>query len=259
MSILAIIPARLTSTRLPRKVLLAATGKPLVQHVYEGVRACPAIDRVVVATDAEEVAAVVRGFGGEAILTSPACASGTDRVAEAMQKLPRARLVINVQGDEPEMTAEPLTALCEGMLARPRSVMGTIATPWPQEVPLEEPGFVKVVVDARGDALYFSRSPIPFYRDNPHAPAHVSQPDGRSRYLKHMGLYAFRPRFLREFAQLPPTPLEAAESLEQLRALEHGFKIAVFVSRYAGREVNTPTDYDAFVSREHERRRQHVC
>lgn len=252
--IVAVIPARLASTRLPRKVLLAETGKPLCQHVFEAVRACRVIDRVVVATDAEEVAAVVRGFGGEAMLTSPACASGTDRVAEAARAFPDARVVLNVQGDEPEMNPEPLDVLVRGMLARPEAEMGTVATPWPASVPLTEPGFVKVAVAASGDALYFSRSPIPFYRDEPDAPAHGQRADGAPRYLKHLGLYAFRPAFLARFAALPPTPLERAESLEQLRALEHGHRIAVFVApRYEGREVNTPDDYRAFVARERAR------
>jgi 3-deoxy-manno-octulosonate cytidylyltransferase (CMP-KDO synthetase) len=237
--VIAIIPARLASTRLPRKVLLAETGKPLIEHVYEGARACPCIDRVVVATDAEEVAVAVRGFGGEVVMTSAACACGTDRVAEAARGFPRARLVLNVQGDEPEMTPTPLRALVEGMLGKSEADMGTIATPWPPGVPLDEPGFVKVAVGVQGLALYFSRSPIPFYRDPPRAPL----------YLKHLGLYAYRPAFLQTFAALEPTPLEQAESLEQLRALEHGYRIAVFTSEYVGREVNTPADYAAFVER----------
>ncbi len=246
--VVGIIPARLASTRLPRKVLLAETGKPLVQHVYEAVAACKRIDRVVVATDAEEVAAVVRSFGGEAVLTSPDCASGTDRVAEAARRFSRARLVLNVQGDEPEMRPEPLTALVTGMLRRKDAVMGTVASPWPEGVPLSAPGFVKVVVDQRGDALYFSRSPIPFYRDDD-APPHAPLADGRPRYYKHLGLYAFVPAFLKKYAKLAPTPLERAESLEQLRALEHGHRIAVFECDYRGQEVNTPEDYAAFVRR----------
>jgi len=245
--VVAIIPARLASTRLPRKVLLADTGKPLVEHVYAGARACTLIDRVVVATDSDEVALAVRAFGGEAVLTSPACTCGTERVAEAARGFAEARLILNVQGDEPEMTAAPLTALVHGMLAG-EADMGTVATPWPENVALEEPGFVKVVTDQRGRALYFSRSAVPYYRDAP-APAHVRRADGAPRYLKHLGLYAFRPAFLQRFAALAPTPLEQAESLEQLRALEHGFDIAVFETEYEGREVNTLADYQAFVAR----------
>lgn len=249
MRVVAIIPARLASTRLPQKVLLAQTGKPLVQHVYEGAKACTAIDQVVVATDAQEVVDVVQGFGGQAILTSPTCASGTDRVAEAALQFADASLIINVQGDEPEMSSVPLTALVRGMHERPQSLMGTVVTPWPSDVPLHETGFVKVACDVNGDALYFSRSAIPFYRDTPNELPNALRADGAPRYLKHLGLYAFRPAFLQTYATLAPTPLEQAESLEQLRALEHGHKIAVFLSDYQGYEVNTPEDYAAFVAR----------
>jgi 3-deoxy-manno-octulosonate cytidylyltransferase (CMP-KDO synthetase) len=237
--VLAVIPARLASTRLPRKVLLNRTGKPLIQHVWEGAKACDAIDRIVVATDAEEVAMAVQAFGGEAVMTSPACASGTDRVAEAAAGFADAEIIVNVQGDEPEMSSKPLYALVEGMRARPDAAMGTVAVPWPDEVPVTEPGFVKVVTDQQGNALYFSRSPIPHYRDE----------GGDRAYLKHVGLYAYRAPFLQQFAQLAPTPLEKAEALEQLRALEHGHRIAVFTTEYRGYEVNTPADYEAFVER----------
>lgn len=275
--VLGIIPARLASTRLPRKVLLDRTGKPLIQHVWEGATACRAIGKVVVATDAEEVAVAVKRFGGEAVLTSPACASGTDRVAEAARHYPGFDIVVNIQGDEPEMSPEPLTALVQGMLAKPAAIMGTIAVPWPKGVPLAEPGFVKLVTDAEGFALYFSRSPIPFYRDEPGAapegkraegfamyfgrspiPSYRDEPraapegkraDGQPRYLKHVGLYAFRAPFLQKYAAMKPTPLEQAEALEQLRALENGHRIAVFLSNYHGYEVNTPADYEAFVAR----------
>ena len=206
-NVLAVIPARLASTRLPRKVLLDETGKPLIQHVWEGAKTCEAIDRIVVATDAEEVMKTVEAFGGEAILTSPACASGTDRVAEAAAKFPEAEIVVNVQGDEPEMSSKPLYALVEGMQAKPDAEMGTIAVPWPSDIPLSEPGFVKVVTDRKGYALYFSRSAIPHYRDG----------GNKQRYLKHVGLYAYRARFLQRYAQMQQTPLEQAEALEQLR------------------------------------------
>lgn len=248
--VLAVIPARLASTRLPRKVLLDKTGKTLIQHVWEGAKACTAIDRIVVATDAEEVMKAVKAFGGEAVMTSPSCASGTDRVAEAARHFPDAKIVVNVQGDEPEMSPEPLYALVEGMKANPDADMGTIAVPWPQGVPLSEPGFVKVVTDRQGYALYFSRSPVPFYRDTPDTPPHGDRPDGQPRYLKHVGLYAFKAPFLQQYASMAQTPLEQAEALEQLRALENGRRIAVFISRYTGYEVNTPADYEAFVARQ---------
>jgi 3-deoxy-manno-octulosonate cytidylyltransferase (CMP-KDO synthetase) len=250
MTVLAVIPARLASTRLPRKVLLDRTGKPLIQHVWEGAKACPLIDQIVIATDAEEVFAAVTSFGGQAVMTSPECASGTDRVAEAARNFLNAQVIVNVQGDEPEMTAEPLTALVQGMLATPDAEMGTIAVPWPAGVPVHEPGFVKVVTDTAGYALYFSRNVIPHYRDTPAATPESPRDDGQPRYLKHVGLYAYRATFLQHFASLSPTPLERAEGLEQLRALENGHGIAVFLSEYQGYEVNTPADYKAFVARQ---------
>ncbi len=247
--VLAVIPARLASTRLARKVLLNKTGKTLIQHVWEGARSCPAIDKLVVATDAEEVKAAVRKFGGESILTSESCQSGTDRVAEAARSYPGFDIIVNVQGDEPEMAKEPLQALIEGMLKRSPE-MGTVAVAWPQGVPLSEPGFVKVVTDLRGNALYFSRSPIPFYRDNPNAAPEGQRADGQPRYWKHVGLYAYHAAFLQKYASMKPTALEQAEGLEQLRALENGHRIAVFPTAYSGYEVNTPADYEAFVARE---------
>lgn len=250
--VLAIIPARLASTRLPRKVLLNKTGKPLIQHVWEGAKACKAIGKLVVATDAQEVADAVKKFGGEAVMTSEACQSGTDRVAEAARQFPGYDVVVNVQGDEPEMAKEPLIALIEGML-RLKPDMGTVAVPWPDGVPLSEPGFVKVTTDRKGYALYFSRSPIPFYRDEPNAPPEGKRRDGQPRYWKHVGLYAYQAKFLQQYATMPPTALEQAEGLEQLRALENGHKIAVFPTSYAGYEVNTPADYEAFVARQKER------
>ena len=232
-AVLAIIPARLGSTRLPRKVLLDRTGKPLIQHVWEGAKACPLIDRILVATDAEEVLRAVESFGGEAVITSPDCRSGTDRVAEAARAVPDVELVLNIQGDEPEICPEPLTALINGMRDRPEIEMGTVATPWPEGLSPTDPGFVKVVLDGNGNALYFSRAPIPA---------------GTPR-LKHVGLYAFRPAFLQTYAAMEPSPLERAESLEQLRALENGHRIAVFTCEYHGAEINTPEDYERYVER----------
>lgn len=239
-NVLAIIPARLASSRLPRKVLLDRTGKTLIQHVWEGAKACTAIDRIVVATDAEEVIIAVKKFGGEAILTSDQCQSGTDRVAQAAEQVGGADIVVNVQGDEPEMSSAPLYALIQGMKANPTLPMATVSVPWPDEIPLSEPGFVKVVTDQNSRALYFSRSAIPYIRENANAVP----------YRKHVGLYAYKPDFLAMFAKLKPTPLELAESLEQLRALEHGHSIGVFETEYTGYEVNTPADYEEFVKRQ---------
>jgi 3-deoxy-manno-octulosonate cytidylyltransferase (CMP-KDO synthetase) len=256
--VLAIIPARLASTRLPRKVLLNKTGKPLIQHVWEGASACKAISKLVVATDAPEVADAVDYFGGEAVLTSAACQSGTDRVAEAARRYPGYEIVVNVQGDEPEMAQEPLIALIEGML-RLNPVMGTVAVPWPRAVPLSEPGCVKVTTDRQGYALYFSRSPIPYYRDEPNAAPDGLRQDGQPRYWKHVGLYAYQADFLQQYAAMQPTVLEQAEGLEQLRALENGHAIAVFPTTYSGYEVNTLADYEAFVARHQRRDHEPTC
>lgn len=256
MSILGVIPARLKSTRLPRKVLLAETGKPLIQHVYEGARKARRIDRIVVATDDAEVVAACKAFGAEAVMTSPDCACGTDRVAEAAHKFPDAKLVLNIQGDEPEMNGVALDRLVAAMTAPGCDAqMGTIATPWPMDVPVETPGFVKVVTDKNGYALYFSRSVIPHVRDAAAGASAVTAQTGKSGasvtalYRKHVGLYAYRREFLLEFATWPPSALELAESLEQLRAIEAGVRVLVTDAEYVGQEVNTPEDYAAFVKR----------
>jgi 3-deoxy-manno-octulosonate cytidylyltransferase (CMP-KDO synthetase) len=257
--VVAVIPARLASSRLPRKVLLAETGKTLIQHVWEGARKAKRIDEILIATDSVEVADVCCGFGATPVMTSEACACGTDRVAEAAAKVAGADLVLNVQGDEPEMDGTALDALVAGMLKAGRSVdMGTVATPWPDEIPLATSGCVKVVTDAHGHALYFSRSIIPHVRDDAAKRAAMTALSGtaghvgprRPLYRRHIGIYAYWRDFLLEFAAWPPSPLELAESLEQLRALEAGRKILVVPVSYTGAEVNTPEDYAAFVERE---------
>ncbi len=256
--VVAIIPARLASSRLPRKVLLAETGKPLIQHVYEGASRASRIDELVIATDHPEVVEACAKFGAKAILTSDACQSGTDRVAEAAGQLADADLVLNVQGDEPEMDGSVLDVLVATMLERGRSAdMGTVATPWPAEIPLETPGCVKLVVNRAGDAMYFSRSVIPHLRDS--AAESAGRATARSNplrphlFLRHIGIYAYWREVLLEFAAMPPSALELAESLEQLRALEAGKRIAVALAPYIGAEVNTPEDYAAFVARERAR------
>jgi 3-deoxy-manno-octulosonate cytidylyltransferase (CMP-KDO synthetase) len=239
MSAVVIIPARYTSTRLPGKPLLAETGKPLIQHVVESIRSAKRIERIVVATDDRRIVAAVEAFGGQAVMTRPDHPCGTDRINEAAAKLELAEadIVINVQGDEPDMNpacVDALVALLEGSDAP----MATLATALPAEA-VEDPHKVKVVLDSRGRALYFSRSRIPYDRDH----------SGAIRYLLHLGIYAYRVEFLKKFASLPPTPAEKAEKLEQLRALEHGYAIAVAVVDYRGIGIDTPADYAAFVAR----------
>lgn len=240
-----VIPARLASTRLPRKLLLAETGKPLVQHTYEAAARASKPQGLVVAADHEEIASAVRGFGGEVRMTSPDCASGTDRVAEVARSLPEVDVLVNVQGDEPELPGESIDRVIGLLESDPELVMATLATPIRERAVLEDPSCVKVVFNGRGRALYFSRSPIPHAREWREEllaaePAHF--------YL-HIGLYAYRRDFLLRLASLPRTPLEKLENLEQLRVLEHGYSIGVGVVEEPTVGIDTAEDYRAFVLR----------
>ncbi len=232
-----VIPARYASTRLPGKPLAQIDGRPLIWYVWEKAKESACAARVVVATDDERIAAAVRGFGGEAVMTSPACASGTDRVAEAARGLSE-EIVVNLQGDEPLINPLVIDAVAEPLILDPAVLMTTAALP--QEDPDEyaRPSVVKVVTDDRGDALYFSRAPIPHYRDS-----------GRGRYRKHLGIYGYRREFLFRVAALPPSPLEEAERLEQLRVLQQGFRIRVVDVRYDSVGVDTPEDLRAVEER----------
>ncbi|MHC4564096.1 MAG: 3-deoxy-manno-octulosonate cytidylyltransferase [Planctomycetota bacterium] len=240
MSTIAIIPARYGSTRLEGKMLLAETGKPLIQHVVEAVATAERIDRIVVATDDERIAEAVHQFGGEAVMTSVDCASGTDRIAEAAELLGLGEdsIVTNVQGDEPEMPGESIDRLVE-LIGSADVPMATLATPLPA-AEADDPNKVKVVCDATGRAMYFSRSRIPHDRDAA----------GFDGYLLHLGIYAYRVGFLKQFAALPPSLAEQVEKLEQLRALENGYAIAVAVVDHAASGIDTPEDYAAFVARQ---------
>jgi 3-deoxy-manno-octulosonate cytidylyltransferase (CMP-KDO synthetase) len=233
-----IIPARYASSRLPGKPLLRATGKYLIQHVYE--RACLArADAVLVATDDARIMDAVTGFGGKAVMTRSDHPSGTDRVAEVARRLD-AEVIVNLQGDEPLLDPATIDLLPSLLEQDDEAVMATLAVPITSMAPWQDPNCVKVVRDRRGRALYFSRSPIPHVRDG--------KPDFRSdEFLQHLGLYAYRRRFLLELAQLPPEPLEELEKLEQLRVLALGHRIAVGVVAHDGRGVDTPADYDRFV------------
>lgn len=240
-----VIPARLASTRLARKLLLAETGKPLLQHTYEAALRASKPTGLVVAADAEEIACAVRAFGGEVRMTSPDCASGTDRVAEVARELPEVDIVVNVQGDEPELPGSSIDLAIELLEADPRMDMATLATPIRERSVLEDPSCVKVVFDRQGRALYFSRSPIPHARSW-HDDLLSAEP---ACFYLHIGLYAYRRDFLLRLAELPRTPLEKLESLEQLRVLENGFSIAVGVVQDRTIGIDTPEDYRAFVSR----------
>ena len=245
MDVVGIIPARFASTRLPGKPLLAETGKPLIRHVVEAARRSGRIDRIIVATDDDRIAEAVRSFGGEAVMTRADHPSGTDRVAEVAAALPDARIVVNLQGDEPEVSDATLDRVVALLEADPEAPMATLATPIRTEADFRNPACVKVVLSATGRALYFSRSPIPHHRDG-------NPPDGDLGLL-HLGLYAYRRDFLLGLAALPPSPLEGAEKLEQLRVLEAGFPIAVGVVEEPGVGIDTPEDYRRFVDRQRAR------
>ena len=198
MEIVAILPARFASTRLPGKPLLSDTGRPLIQHVVEAARKAKRLDRVIVATDDPRIADAVRRFGGEVTLTRADHSTGTDRVAEVAARLPEAGIIVNLQGDEPEISGEALDLVVSVLEADPEAPMATLATPIRSEAVYRDPSCVKVVATQTGRALYFSRSPIPCYRDGD------LPTDGHTLAMLHLGLYAYRRDFLLRLATLPP-------------------------------------------------------
>jgi 3-deoxy-manno-octulosonate cytidylyltransferase (CMP-KDO synthetase) len=245
MRVAIVIPARFASSRLPGKPLLRETGKYLIQHVYERACAAGCGADVVVATDDERILAAVRSFGGRAEMTRADHPSGTDRVAEVAAAL-TADVVINLQGDEPQIDPGALDLLA-GLLAEdPGAAMATLAVPIRDGEAYFNPNVVKVVCDDRGRALYFSRSPIPMARDG--EPDFAAEP---ARFFQHLGLYAYRRPFLLRLATTRPHVLEETEKLEQLRVLGTGGAIRVGVVAHAHRGVDTPADYDAFVRSYH--------
>lgn len=255
MTITAVIPARFGAVRFPGKPLAQETGKFLIQHVYEGVVACARVDRVIIATDDERIASAARSFGGEFRMTRVDHTSGTDRVGEVADALgcKDDDVVINVQGDEPEVSPEVLERVIDALIAGGSACrIATPATCFADDGPKSGPGSpvdpncVKVVLAENGRALYFSRSPIPFPRDTGGA---VDRP---SRWLLHMGVYAFRAETLHQIVhdvRPRPSALERAESLEQLRWLERGLSIAVAIVDHRFVGIDTPEDYAAFLRR----------
>ena len=238
-----VIPARYGSSRFEGKVLMAETGKPLLRHVWDQAMRVRGVDRVIVATDDDRIRAVVEQFGGEVRMTRPDHVNGTSRVAEVAATL-EADLIVNLQGDEPELAPEAI----EGTIARLRQHsecgMATLASPFFEGEDPDDPHLVKVVCDLVDRALYFSRARVPADR----GPAEASAP------LKHIGLYVYRRAFLLRYVEMAPTPLETAESLEQLRVLEHGERIVVHRAAVRWGGIDTPREYAAFVIREAERR-----
>lgn len=235
MAVTVIVPARYASSRFPGKPLALILGKPMIQWVVERLRGCPTVDRIAVASDDARILDVVRALGVEAVPTRADHPSGTDRLAEAAQKLGLASSdwIVNVQGDEPEADSTMVDTLVHTALEDPETPMATLAFVTDDPKAYVDPNVVKVVIDGRGRALYFSRAPIPCRRDAGHKPL---------RFLKHLGFYAYRADFLQTFAALPPTPLEMTEKLEQLRALEHGYAIRVGMSPKDSFGIDTPED-----------------
>lgn len=227
--ILAVIPARLGSTRLPRKVLREIAGEPMVAWVYRAARACPLLDQVLIATDSEEVLAFAQSRSFPAVFTPPECASGTDRVHAVAQAIP-ADIYVNIQGDEPLLTASHFPPLIE-LFRRPEVQVGTLAVPCPAH-DVANPNAVKVVTALDGRALYFSRATIPFDRDG----------SGYSGYRKHLGIYAYRKAALNRFAALPVSDIERTERLEQLRLLDNG--IDLYVAEAPADTIGVDTEED---------------
>jgi 3-deoxy-manno-octulosonate cytidylyltransferase (CMP-KDO synthetase) len=238
MAVVAIIPVRYGSTRFPGKPLALIGGKPMVQHVYENTSKTPGLNRVIVATDDHRILEAVKNFGGEAMLTSTKHASGTDRLAEAARNI-KAEWVVNVQGDLPFVRPQTILRTWRPLSRRRSIQMGTAMTPIHKKEEWLNPNVVKVVTDDEGFALYFSRSPIPYLRDDDgQAPAGKEKIWG----YRHVGVYVYRREFLLKFARMRQTALERAEKLEQLRALSNGCRIHVSEVDEPSVEVDTPED-----------------
>jgi len=241
----AVIPARYGSTRFEGKPLADILGKPMIQYVYDGVRQSKLIDEVIVATDDQRILEAVKSFGGNAVITSPTHSTGTDRVAEVARKL-KSEIIVNVQGDEPLIRGTIIDHAIRPLLTDETVPMSTLITRIEEVKDWLNPHIVKVVVNQKNFALYFSRSPIPFPRDL-NIGRLESHPFGTDRPLpkkvfKHIGVYVFRRQFLLHFSKMKPTPLEKLEKLEQLRALENGYSIKVTPVDYEPICVDTPED-----------------
>lgn len=253
--IIGIIPARFASVRFPGKPLADIAGKPMIRRVYEQVCKAASISEVIVATDDDRILAAVRDFGGKAMLTSTAHRSGTDRCAEVAEKFPDHEIIINIQGDEPFIDPRQIEELCSCFNPAPGS--GSAAGDRPDRVQLatlykkieslaelQNPNLPKVIMNRKMQAIYFSRHPVPFMRGFP-----AEQWLEHHRYYKHIGIYGYRRETLMEITQLPPSPLEQTESLEQLRWLEHGYTIQLAETRAATHAVDTPEDLQRILSK----------
>ena len=232
--VVGIIPARYDAKRLPGKPLALIQDRPMIQHVYERASRAASLRRLVVATDDSRIQQAVASFDGEVLMTSGDHKSGTDRVAEAARQLMLADhdIVVNIQGDEPLLRSEMIDSLVDTLNAKGDVDMATLAHPGTDSDDFHDPAVVKVVLDSEGWALYFSRTPIPALSEASSAP----------QYYKHLGFYGYRNGFLQEFTKLAPGVLEKLEKLEQLRALEHGFRISVVITPHDSVSVDTPED-----------------
>lgn len=258
-SAVIVVPARLSSTRLPRKMLLAETGLPLVEHTRRAALAARLASSVVVATDSEEIAVAVRACGGTVVMTSPDAASGTARIVEALPRLPRSDVIVNVQGDEPEIAGTAIDTAIELLQRCPDAGIATLVTPLRDVETLHDPAAVKAVLTPWRDhameassttppawrALLFSRAPVPAARDFTPDLLRTDPPV----YWQHVGLYAYRRDVLERWESLPPSRLAEIESLEQLRAVEAGIPIVAAAIAHPARGIDTPNDYAAFVAR----------
>ena len=233
MKIVAVIPARYASVRLPGKPLVPIAGKPMIEHVWERVKRAEKISGAVVATDDERIAHVVREFGGDAVMTRADHRSGTERIAEVAAR-GDAEIYVNVQGDEPLIEPAAVDAAVQLLLDDPAAQVGTLAVPITNPADVMDPNIVKVVLDFEDNALYFSRAPIPWVRD--------AKSSVRARHLKHLGLYVFRREALLEFSTFPQGELERIEQLEQLRWMENGYKIRVAEVEFDSVSVDVPED-----------------
>ncbi|MGD8315622.1 MAG: 3-deoxy-manno-octulosonate cytidylyltransferase [Syntrophobacterales bacterium] len=232
--VVGIIPARYEAQRLPGKPLALIQDRPMIQHVYQRAARAASLQRLVVATDDARIQQAVISFDGEVLMTSGDHQSGTDRVAEAARQLTLSdhAIVVNIQGDEPLLHPEMIDSLVDTLKAKADVDMATLAHPGADSNDFHDPAVVKVVLDAEGRALYFSRAPIPAFTEASSAP----------QYYKHLGFYGYRNGFLQEFTKLPPGVLERQEKLEQLRALEHGFPISVVITPHDSVSVDTPEE-----------------
>jgi 3-deoxy-manno-octulosonate cytidylyltransferase (CMP-KDO synthetase) len=237
---IVVIPARFGSTRFPAKIVARDTGKPLVQHVVDQAKKCKLVSRVIVATDDRRISDALAAYDTQVVMTSPEHQSGTDRIAEVAGQL-TADIIVNVQGDEPEIEPQTIDTLIARLESVATDDMATACTPFGKSANPLDPNLVKVVMDERGRAIYFSRSPIPYRREADFV--------GNAAYHLHLGIYAYRRPFLLKFSSWAQTPLEKTEKLEQLRALEHGCSIYVLKIDRATHGIDTPEQYAEFVER----------